>query len=193
MATLVLLRHGQTEWSRDGRHTSRTDLPLTPVGEDQARALAPAVRSFAFGLVLASPRQRAVATARLAGLDPQLDDDLVEWDYGRYEGVTTDEIVERDGPWNMWQDGAPGGEDAAAVGARVDRALARVRPVLDEGHDACVVAHGHVLRVLAARYLALPPSEGAHLRLDTGTVCTLGTEHGRPVLTGWNVPACAWG
>lgn len=192
MASLVLLRHGQTEWSRDGRHTSRTDVPLTPVGEEQAAALVPAVAAFEFALVLSSPRQRATRTAELAGLQPELEDDLVEWDYGDYEGITTPEILERAGRWNMWQEPPPGGESSAEVGARIDRVLARARPVLERDQDVCLVAHGHSLRVVAARWLDLGPEHGAAFRIDTGTVCTLGEEHGRPVVLGWNVPAAAW-
>ena len=190
--TLLLLRHGQTEWSRDGRHTGSTDIPLTALGEEQARALAPAVAAYDFGLVLSSPRQRAMRTAQLAGLEAEAEPDLVEWDYGRYEGITTPQIVAQDGPWNMWLQGAPGGEDAAAVGARIDRVLTRARAVLEDGRDVCLVAHGHSLRVVAARWLGLDPSAGSHFRLDTGTVCLLSTEHGRPVVTGWNVPAAAY-
>lgn len=192
MVSLVLLRHGQTEWSRDGRHTGLSDIPLTAAGQDQARALRPVVAAFEFGLVLSSPLTRAVETARLAGLAPDTDADLVEWDYGSYEGITTAEIVSRDGPWNMWTDGAPSGEDAAAVGARLERVVERVRPELEQGRDVCLVAHGHSLRVLAALWLTLEPAAGAVLRIDTGTVCTLGYEHDRPVVTGWNVPAVAW-
>ena len=192
MASLVLLRHGQTEWSRDGRHTGNTDIPLTPLGEEQARALAPAVQYFSFGLVLSSPRERARRTAELAGLRPELEPDLTEWDYGDYEGITTPEIIERAGSWNMWVAGAPGGEDAQQVGARVDRVLTRARPVLEQGEDVCLVAHGHSLRVVAARWLGLDAAGGSALRLDTGTVSTLGLEHSRPVVTGWNIPARAW-
>ncbi|RKS68562.1 putative phosphoglycerate mutase [Motilibacter peucedani] len=192
MPTLVLLRHGETEWSRDGRHTGRTDVPLTGRGEQQARSLRPAVAAFDFGLVLASPLARAVTTAELAGLQPETDADLVEWDYGDYEGITTPQILERVGSWDMWHDGAPGGESAAAVGARTDRVLDRVRPALDAGQDACLVAHGHLLRVLTARWLELEPAAGSGFVLDTGTVATLGREHGRPAVTAWNVPARAW-
>ena len=192
MASLVLLRHGQTEWSRDGKHTGRTDIPLTPTGEEQARALRPVVQAFSFGQVLSSPAVRALRTAELAGLDPKPEPDLAEWDYGDYEGITTAQILQRDGSWNMWLDGAPGGEGAAEVGARLDRVLDRLRPTLESGADACVVAHGHSLRVLAARWLGLDPAAGSAFRLDTGTVSTLGSEHDRPVITGWNVPARAW-
>ena len=193
MATLVLLRHGQTEWSRDGRHTSRTDVPLTDVGRDQARALRPAAQAFRFGLVLTSPRQRAAETARLAGLDATPDENLVEWDYGEYEGETTPEInAGLDEPWNMWLEGAPGGEAAAEVGRRIDQVLERVAPVLAAGEDVCLVAHGHSLRVVTARWLDLEPSDGALFKLDTGTVCELGLEHARHVVLGWNVPAAAY-
>jgi len=194
MATLVLLRHGQTEWSRDGRHTGQTNVPLTDVGRDQARALHPAMSRFHFGLVLVSPRSRAVETASLAGIgDPTVDEDLVEWDYGEYEGITTPQIRESLGrPWNMWQEGAPGGERASDVGRRIDRVLARVEPVLASGRDVCLVAHGHSLRVVTARWLGLDPAAGAHFVLDTGTVSELGLEHERHAVLGWNIPACGY-
>lgn len=193
MATLVLLRHGETEWSRDGRHTGRTDVPLTDKGREQAQALRPAAKAFSFGLVLTSPRQRSSETARLAGLEATPDDDLVEWDYGAYEGTTTEEInARRDEPWNMWVEGAPGGENPEEVGRRIDRVLERVAPLLAAGEDVCLVAHGHSLRVVTARWLDLEPSAGALFKLDTGTVCELGFEHGRHVVLGWNVPATAY-
>ena len=168
-------------------------MPLTPEGEQQARALAPAVQAHAFGLVLCSPSARATRTAELAGLSPEPEPDLVEWDYGDYEGITTAEIVQRTGRWDMWHEPPPGGESAAQVGARIDRVLERARRVLDDDQDVCLVAHGHSLRVVAARWLGLGPEHGAGFKLDTGTVCTLGEEHDRPVVLAWNVPARAWG
>ena len=190
MPRVLLLRHGETEWSRAHRHTGRTDLPLTGHGEDQAEAVGAAIAGRSFALVLASPLRRAARTAVLAGLRAEPEPDLVEWDYGAYEGRTTRDIeAERPG-WSIWADGADGGESPADVGARADRVLTRVREALGSG-DVCLVGHGHLLRVLAARYLGLPPSGGALLRLGTGTLCELGLEHGRPVLLLWNAPAAA--
>ncbi|MEU1805659.1 histidine phosphatase family protein [Streptomyces sp. NPDC019937] len=195
MAELVLIRHGETEWSRAGKHTSWTDLPLTARGEEQARALRPLLAGRKIGLTLVSPLGRAVQTARLAGLtDVTTEPELHEWDYGGYEGVTTAEIHETRPDWELWTDGvAPGddehpGEAPGDVGARVDRVLARIEPELRaDGGDVVLVAHGHVLRVLTARRLGLPPSAGALFRLETATVSRLGTEHGRPALMAWNV------
>jgi broad specificity phosphatase PhoE len=185
---LVLLRHGETEWSASGRHTSRTDLDLTGHGEDQARALAPAVSDRIFAAVLSSPRRRAVRTAELAGLTvTTVDDDLAEWDYGEYEGVTTGEILAHRSDWSLWTDGAPGGESPEQIGVRVDRVLARVRPILTDG-DVALIGHGHALRVLAARWVGLAPSAGAVIRLDTATLSLLGIEHDRPVIVQWNAP-----
>jgi broad specificity phosphatase PhoE len=192
---LVLLRHGETEWSRTGRHTGRTDVPLTAAGEVQARALTPVVARRSFVQALVSPAARARETARLAGLDDaELEPGLWEWDYGGYEGRTSADIrAERPG-WYLWTDGiVPGpdghpGESIEQVGVRVDEVLGRVRVALDAG-DAVVVAHGHVLRVLTARWLGLAPADGRLFRLDTGTVSVLGAEHGRPVVRTWNAPA----
>ncbi|MFF7649305.1 histidine phosphatase family protein [Streptomyces sp. NPDC007983] len=195
MAELVLIRHGETEWSRTGKHTSWTDLPLTARGEEQARALRPLLAGRKIGLTLVSPLGRAVDTARLAGLtDVDIDADLHEWDYGGYEGITTAEIHETRPGWELWTDGVASGgadhpgESPEEVGARVDRVLARIEPELRaDGGDVVLVAHGHVLRVLTARRLGLPPSAGALFRLETATVSRLGTEHGRPALMAWNV------
>ena len=198
MGELILLRHGETAWSRDHRHTGRTDVPLTLQGVADAEALAPMVRRLIAGdrlvAVFASPAQRAQRTAELAGLTvTKTDPDLWEWDYGGYEGITTAEI-QRDRPgWSLWRDGViPGdaahpGETIEEVGARVDRVLKRAEPLLADG-DVALVAHGHVLRVLTARWLGLPPAGGRMFRLDTGTVSTLGTEHDDPVIASWNVP-----
>ncbi|WP_440097625.1 histidine phosphatase family protein [Streptosporangium sp. H16] len=192
MNQMTLLRHGETEWSRDGRHTGLTDLPLTAKGEDQARALAPLVAGRAFDLALVSPARRARDTAELAGIgNPETEPDLWEWDYGGYEGVTTATIRESRPGWYLWRDGVvPGdsghpGESAEQVGARADRVIARARAV--EG-DVVVVAHGHYLRVLCARWLGLPPQDGRLFRLDTGTYSRLGFEHGEPVVLAWNAP-----
>ncbi|MEV0587950.1 histidine phosphatase family protein [Nonomuraea sp. NPDC050310] len=190
MDEMVLLRHGETEWSKNGRHTGRTDLPLTPHGEDQARALTPVVKARTFGLVLVSPAARARRTADLAGLtDYEIDPDLWEWDYGGYEGITTPRIREDRPDWYLWRDGViPGatpGESAADVGARADRVIARA---LREPGTVALVAHGHFLRVLAARWLGLPPEDGRFFRLDTGTYSRTGFEHAKPVLLTWNAP-----
>jgi broad specificity phosphatase PhoE len=194
MGALILLRHGETEWSKSGQHTGRTDIPLTPAGEAAAAALAPMVSRCDITAVLCSPAQRAVRTAGLAGLTGlQLDPDLWEWDYGGYEGLTTPQIQEQRPGWSLWRDGViPGdaehpGESVQQVGERTDRVLARARPLL-AGGDVALVAHGHVLRVLTARWLGLDPSGGKFFRLDTGTVSTLGNEHEQPVIAAWNVP-----
>ncbi len=194
MGELILLRHGETEWSLAGKHTGRTDIPLTPRGEAAAAALAPLLARRDIVAAFTSPAQRAARTAALAGLgDAKPDPDLWEWDYGGYEGMTTPQIQETRPGWYLWRDGViPGdaehpGETVAEVGNRVDRVLARVAPLLADG-DVALVAHGHVLRVLTARYLRLEPSGGRMFRLDTGTVSTLGTEHAEPVITSWNVP-----
>ena len=194
MGELILLRHGETEWSRAGKHTGRTDIPLTPRGEAHARAVAPMLSRCHIVAVFTSPAKRAVTTAALAGLDhAQPQPDLWEWDYGGYEGLTTPQIQETRPGWYLWRDGViPGdaahpGESIEQVAQRTGRVLARVAPLLADGNVA-LVAHGHVLRVLTACYLRLPPADGRLFRLDTGTVSTLGTEHAEPVITSWNVP-----
>jgi broad specificity phosphatase PhoE len=194
MGELILLRHGQTEWSRAGKHTGQTDVPLAAAGEAAAAALVPALARRAVRAVFTSPAQRAVRTAELAGLTgAKLDPDLQEWDYGGYEGMTTAEIrAERRG-WYLWRDGViPGdadhpGETIDQVAARADAVLARVTPLLADG-DVALVSHGHLLRVLTARWLRLEPAAGRLFRLDTGTLSTLGTEHDEPVISSWNVP-----
>jgi broad specificity phosphatase PhoE len=195
MGEVILLRHGQTEWSRAGRHTGRSDLPLTEDGERAAAALAPALASLAVRAVFTSPATRAVRTAELAGLAAaKQDPDLQEWDYGGYEGLTTTQIRERRPGWYLWRDGViPGGPEHPGetiwdVAGRADAVLSRVRPLLPDG-DVLLVSHGHMLRVLAARWLRLEPAGGRLFRLDTGTLCTLGMEHGEPVILSWNVPA----
>lgn len=190
MGEIVVLRHGQTEWSRSGQHTGVTDLPLLPEGEEQARALSPGFADRRFVEVRVSPRRRAGRTAELAGLRvTAVDEDLVEVDYGGYEGRTTAEIsAELGREWSVWRDGTvPGktpGETLAQVGERVDRVLDRVRPRTADG-DVALVAHGHVLRILTARWLGLPPEAGALFALPAGSYGVLGYEHARPVLTGW--------
>jgi broad specificity phosphatase PhoE len=185
---LVLVRHGETEWSASGRHTSYTDIDLTPDGERQARLLAPTLRGRRFVGVLCSPRKRALRTAELADVTvSEVDDDLVEWDYGRYEGITSAEI-QRDRPqWNLWRDGAPGGETPVQIQHRIDRVLARTEPLLTDG-DVALFGHGHSLRVVGARWIGLTASGGGLLRLDTATISTLGYEHGRHVILLWNMP-----
>ena len=194
MGDLILLRHGETEWSRDGRHTGRTDIPLTPRGEAAAAALGPLLARCDIVAAFSSPAQRAVRTAEMAGLtNVKQDPDLWEWDYGGYEGLTTPQIREQRPGWYLWRDGViPGGaghpgETVQQVGERVDRVLRRVGPLLADG-DVALVAHGHVLRVLTARYLRLDPSDGKLFRLDTGTISTLGLEREEPVILSWNVP-----
>jgi broad specificity phosphatase PhoE len=194
MGDLILVRHGETEWSRTGKHTGRTDVTLTPAGEAAATALAPTLSRRNIVAVLTSPARRAVTTAALAGLDnAKPDSDLWEWDYGGYEGLTTAQIQEQRPGWYLWRDGViPGdaehpGETVEQVGERADRVLGRVTPLLDSG-DVALVAHGHMLRVLTARYLLLEPSAGRLFRLDTGTISTLEAEHDEPVISSWNAP-----
>lgn len=187
---IVVLRHGQTEWSRSGKHTGLTDLPLLPEGEEQARALRDRLGARTFAEVWVSPLQRAARTAELAGLVPTgTDADLVELDYGGYEGRTTAEISEETGrTWSIWAEGTVAGdtpgETLAQVGERVDRVLDRARSV--DG-DVALVAHGHVLRILTARWLGLPPEAGALFALPPAAYGVLGHEHGRPVLSGWGL------
>ena len=182
---LWMVRHGETEWSRDGRHTSTTDLPLTPVGEAAATALAPRLADVEFDLGLTSPRRRARRTAELAGRpEAEPDEDLVEWAYGDYEGITTAEVRETVPGWTVWTHPSPGGETAADVAARLDRVVARARG--RQGQRTLVFAHGHSLRVLTARWLDQPAGEGRFFRLDTSTVSVLGFERETPVLLKWN-------
>jgi len=185
----VLIRHGETEWSAAHRHTSYTDLPLTPDGERQARALRPALSGWTFAAVLSSPRRRARHTAELAGLPgTAVDADLAEWNYGRYEGLTTPEIRASRPGWSLWTDGCSDGESPEQVGARADRVLDRLPPGGDLAGDVALVGHGHFTRVLAARWIGLPPAAGRLLRLDTATLSVLGTEHENRVLQRWNAP-----
>jgi broad specificity phosphatase PhoE len=194
--SLVLLRHGETEWSRTGQHTGLTDIPLTERGEELAKKSASLLEGRTFAAVLTSPLLRARRTAELAGLDAQVEPRLVEWDYGGYEGLTTEQIQQERPGWYLWRDGVvPGdaahpGETVEQVGARADRVLARAAGPLADG-DVILVAHGHVLRVLTARYLELPAAGGRLFRLDTGTLSVLGAEHGYPVIGGWNIPPSA--
>jgi broad specificity phosphatase PhoE len=181
---LWIVRHGETEWSRDGRHTSTTDLGLTPEGEAVARGLVERLVDEVFDLVLTSPRARARRTAELAGFaEAEVDDDLVEWDYGDYEGLTTPEIRETVAGWTVWTHPCPGGETAEQVGRRLDRVVARVR---DHGGRVLVFSHGHASRVLAARWLGLPPTDGRHFVLGTATISVLGWERESPAVLRWN-------
>lgn len=180
-----LARHGETEWSRDKRHTGRTDIELTGRGREEAERLRPALQGQGFDRVISSPLSRALETCRLAlpsySIEPS--DALLEWDYGDYEGLTTPQIRERRPGWVLWRDGCPGGETAADVGARVDPLVAEL---LKTRGNVALFAHGHVLRVLAARWLGLRPGDGALLALDTGTLSTLGWEHANAVVRRWN-------
>ncbi|MEV6177387.1 histidine phosphatase family protein [Streptomyces sp. NPDC052015] len=194
MGDLLLVRHGETEWSRSGQHTSHTDLPLTAHGEEQAKSIAPLLSGRTFALALTSPLHRAVRTAELAGVTGAVPEpDLHEWDYGAYEGITTAEIHTTRPAWDLWTDGVPPGPDGhpgespEEVGRRADRVLARVDAALAHDGDVVLVAHGHFLRVLTARRLGLAPAEGRLFQLATGTVSRLSTEHGRPVVAEWNV------
>lgn len=191
---LVLVRHGRTEWAHTARHTGRTDVPLDEVGERQGASIARILEGRTFTAVLSSPLQRARRTADLAGLETTgIDDDLQEWDYGGYEGLTTPQIRERTGTgWTVFADGVVAGktpgETLDDVAARCRRVLDRVEPWCEQG-DVALVAHGHLLRVLAAVYLGLPPATGAHLELDAGSVCELGVRHDVPTIQRWNITA----
>ncbi|HEY6622846.1 MAG TPA: histidine phosphatase family protein [Acidimicrobiales bacterium] len=180
-----LIRHGETEWSLSRRHTGRTDLPLLPVGRKQAEVLRTPLSRWSFRLVLHSPLARAVETCRLAGLRPgaEADPDLAEWDYGTYEGLTTQEILEIEPGWDLWRDGGPGGESPSEVEARVDRVIARVRSA--PGDVACV-AHSHVLRALGARWVGLPVEGGRYFTLDPASLSIMAWERERPVVNVWN-------
>jgi broad specificity phosphatase PhoE len=188
VAEIVLVRHAETEWSLAGKHTGRTDVPLTEHGRELAAQLAPRLSGRSFALELSSPLSRARVTAELAGLSPELDEDLLEWDYGEYEGITTKEIRRSRPDWDLFEDGVPGGEQPADVGARVDRVIERALAV--DG-DVCLVAHGHVLRVLGARWVGLGPERGALLALGTGTLSAMGYERETRVVRRWNAPVAA--
>ena len=184
-----LVRHGETEWSRDHRHTSHTDLPLTENGVAVARTLAERLAGHEPDLVLTSPRERARRTAVLAGFaDAEVDADLVEWDYGDYEGVTTAQIRQTVPGWTVWTHPSPGGETTAQVTERLDRVVARLRAFekLSPQGRALVFGHGHALRALTARWIEQPVDEGRFLRLDTATLSTLGYERETPVILCWN-------
>ena len=182
---VVLVRHGETEWSRDGRHTGRTDVPLTAQGRDDARCLTAALQGRRFERVLVSPLQRARDTCVLAGFaeGAELRAELMEWDYGDYEGLTYAEIRARRPAWYLWRDGCPGGEMPEDVGRRVDPIVAEMRGA---GADVALFAHGHLLRVLASRWIEQPPPHGAHLGLSTASVSLAGYEREAPILHRWN-------
>jgi len=182
---VVLVRHGETEWTRSGQHTGRTDIPLTDRGREEARALGTQLAGRPFALVLTSPLVRAAETCRLAGLAEQARerDDLMEWDYGAYEGRTTLDIRKERPGWTLWDDGVPEGETAAQVATRVDRIIAELQSVAG---DAAVFAHGHVLRVLVARWLGLDPAAGRFFALDPATISIVGYEREMPVVRLWN-------
>lgn len=183
---VVLARHGETEWSRSGQHTGITDLPLTLAGRDQAERLGGRLRSWRFSRVLCSPLQRALDTARLAGLGERLEvlESLREWNYGRYEGRTTADIRRERPDWSLWRDGAPGGEVAQDVGTRIQPVVADLR---ESPGDVAIFAHGHVLRVLTARWLGLAPDHGRLFALGTATLSVLGHERENPVILRWNL------
>jgi probable phosphoglycerate mutase len=186
VSEIVLARHGETAWSRSGQHTSFTDVELTPAGEEQARALGERLDGQQFSLVLSSPRRRALDTCRLAGWGDavQVRDALTEWSYGDYEGITTDEIHRTRPGWNLFRDGAPGGETAASVAARLEPVLAELRAATGR---VLVVSHGHLLRVLAARWAGWPAADGERLgTLGTASISRLGDERGTPAVLAWN-------
>ncbi|HEX4033969.1 MAG TPA: histidine phosphatase family protein [Solirubrobacteraceae bacterium] len=178
---LVIVRHSDTEWTANGRHTSYTDLPLTKQGIERAATLEPRLAGRSFAAVWSSPRERTFETARLAGFEPLVRDGLREWEYGEYEGLTTEQIRESRPGWDIWRDGCPGGEDAAAAGARADALLATLPP---EG-DVLVFSHGHFSRVLTARWLGLEAAQGALFVLAPAGIGVLGHEHERRVLRSW--------
>ncbi len=184
---VFLIRHGETEWSLSGQHTGVTDIPLTENGRNVARRLAPALAKERFALVLSSPRQRSLETARIAGFGErvQIDPDLSEWDYGEYEALTTPQIRERVPGWTVFTHPCPGGETAEQVAARADRVLARAAAA---GGDVALFSHGHMGRVLGVRWLGLPPSEGRHFLLGTATLNVLGHERTTPAIAIWNAP-----
>ncbi len=185
----TIIRHGETAWSRSGRHTGGTEVPLSERGEENARRLAGALGAARFGLVLTSPRQRARRTCELAGLaaNAAVDPDLAEWDYGAYEGLTSAEILKARPGWALFRDGCPGGESPAQVSARADRVIARVASAAG---DAALFTHGHFGRALAARWAGLPVGDGQRLLLDTASYGVLSFEHGSPaapVIARWNL------
>lgn len=182
---IVAVRHGETEWSASGQHTGRTDLPLVEAGREQARALAQPLRGRSFRRVLSSPLKRALETCQLTGFGDavELSEELHEWDYGEYEGLTTSQIRDVRPDWDLWRDGCPGGESPDQVGARADRLLASLAEVDGE---VLMFAHGHILRVLSVRWADMPVGEGARLMLGAGALCVLGHERETRALERWN-------
>jgi probable phosphoglycerate mutase len=183
---IVVVRHGETEWSLSGQHTSRTDLPLTPAGRARAASLTDVLDGYSFTLVLSSPLRRALETAEIAGFKDRLviDEDLREWDYGEYEGLTTPQIREQRPDWDLWRDGCPGGESPSQVGERADRVLARFA---EADGDGLAFAHGHILRVLTARWAEMGVAKGARLKLGAGAIGVLGHERETRVIERWNL------
>ncbi len=184
---VFVIRHGETEWSLSGQHTGITDIPLTENGRKRAKLLQPLLSKVNFALVVTSPLQRARETCKLSGLGDraEVDPDLVEWNYGEYEGITTQQIHEKAPGWQLFNDGCPGGEKPDQVGARVDRVIAKVRAI--DG-DVALFAHGHVFRAFVARWVGLPASGGQHFLLDTGTLNVLSSYRGVPAIQTWNAP-----
>jgi broad specificity phosphatase PhoE len=180
---LWLIRHGETEWSLSGQHTSRTDLSLIPEGEREAATLKKVLTSHQFALVLSSPMKRALQTAHLAGLDPEIDPNLHEWFYGEYEGLTSEQIHKVTPGWTIWTMTPKGGETAGQVATRADRVIARA---ITAGGDVALFSHGHMLRVLAARWLGLDPADGRFFALGTASLSILTEEHGTHVIKVWN-------
>jgi broad specificity phosphatase PhoE len=184
---IVLARHAETEWSISGQHTGRTDIPLTEVGRDAAVQLGHRLAEHPFDRMLSSPLDRALTTAHLAGYaDPEIDDDLLEWDYGDYEGVTTADIRAERADWELWTDGAPNGETPADVSKRADAAVERAAGICDSGCDAIVFGHGHMLTALAVRWVGLPIEAGRLLRISTGSVGVLRWKRENRVIDLWN-------
>jgi broad specificity phosphatase PhoE len=182
---VFLVRHGETEWSLSGQHTSRTDLPLIDAGRKRAEAVGAELADHRFDLVLSSPLRRARETCQIAGFGGRVEisDDVREWDYGQYEGLTTPQIREENPGWNLWRDGCPAGESPEEIGARADRVLERIAATPG---DVLLFAHGHILRVLAARWIGLPVSGGSRLALRAGAISVLGFERETRVLQRWN-------
>ncbi len=184
--TIWLIRHGETEWSKSGQHTSRTDLPLTTEGESRAQNLKRVLTGHSFSHVYSSPMRRARDTARLAGFEPTILEDLREWDYGKYEGLTTPQIHEKYDPqWSIWTGAVPEGETGEQVAARADRVIEKA---MSSGKDIALFAHGHILRVLGARWLGKTADAGRYFALSTATISVLGFEHDQRVLQVWNRP-----
>ncbi|HEY1688121.1 MAG TPA: histidine phosphatase family protein [Solirubrobacteraceae bacterium] len=183
---ILLVRHAETEWTKSGQHTGRTDIPLTETGREAARALAPQLAHRDFAAVLVSLLQRARETSELCGLSGQAEPlpELMEWDYGDYEGLTSAQIAEQRPGWSLWRDGCPAGERAADVGERADAVIARLDAIRG---DVAIFSHGHMLRVLGARWIELDPACGARLLLSPGGLSVLGHEHGARALGRWNV------